>query len=93
MRGTLVAGGGIHTADDVVKALLTGAHAVQIVSALLRHGPEVLPTRIKELHTWMEHHHFETIDQFRGALNLRACGDPGAFERANYIAVLQSRTN
>ena len=92
LRGTLAAGGGIHTADDVVKALLTGAHAVQLVSVLLKHGPQVLSTLIAGLETWMKQHHFDTIDQFRGSLNLRACSDPSAFERANYISILQSRT-
>jgi dihydroorotate dehydrogenase (fumarate) len=92
LRGTLAAGGGIHTADDVIKALLTGAHAVQIVSVLLRHGPDALRTLIAGVQTWMEQHHYATIDQFRGALDLRSCGDPSAFERANYISVLQSRT-
>ncbi len=92
LRGTLVGSGGIHTADDVVKTLLTGAHAVQVVSALLKGGPHVLPKLLEGLESWMREHGHDSIDDFRGSLNHQSCGDPAAFERANYIRILQSRT-
>lgn len=92
LRGTLVGSGGIHSADDVVKALLTGAHAVQLVSMLLKNGPHVLPTLIARLESWMSAHGHASIADFRGLLNHRNCSDPAAFERANYIRILQSRT-
>jgi dihydroorotate dehydrogenase (fumarate) len=92
LRGSLAAGGCVHTADDVDKALLTGAHAVQIVSVLLRHGPHVLSLLIEGLEAWMKHHHFSTIPEFRGSLNLHVYRDPSAVERASYIDALQSRT-
>lgn len=89
-RGSLAATGGFHTANDVVKALLTGAHAVQIVSVLLRHGPPVLGTLVEGLSTWMNEHGYGKLGEFRGLLNLRGCRDASAFERANYIRTLQS---
>ncbi len=92
LRVTLIGSGGIHTADDVVKALLTGAHAVQVVSVLLKDGPRVLNALLDGLESWMREHGHDTIDGFRGSLNHRSCADPAAFERANYIEVLQSRT-
>jgi dihydroorotate dehydrogenase (fumarate) len=92
LRGTLVCSGGIHTPDDGVKALLAGAHAVQVVSALLKGGPGVLTMLLEGLESWMREHGHDSIDDFRGALNHQGCGDPAAFERANYIRVLQSRT-
>jgi dihydroorotate dehydrogenase (fumarate) len=85
VRGSLCASGGIHTPASVVKSLLTGAHAVQVVSAVLKHGPRVLETLRDGLETWMSQH-----DQFRGSLNHERCRDAEAYERANYIRVLSS---
>ncbi len=91
VRGSLAASGGIHTALDAAKAILTGADVVQLVSVILRNGPPVLHILRKGLEYWMRGHGFETPEDFRGQLNLARCPDPAAFERANYIRVLQSR--
>jgi dihydroorotate dehydrogenase (fumarate) len=90
VRGSLAAGGGVHASSDAAKAILTGAHAVQLVSVLLRHGPGVLTTLSRGLATWMREHRFESLDDFRGRLNLAQCRDSAAYERANYIQTLQS---
>lgn len=90
LRGSLAATGGFHTAADVVKALLTGADAVQVVSVLLRHGAPVLRTLLQGLVDWMKEHGYETLDDFRGLLRRSAARDASAFERANYIRTLQS---
>ena len=87
---SLAATGGVQTSADTIKALLTGAHAVEVVSVLIRHGPSVLGTLRQGLENWMREHNFSEIDQFRGMLDLARCPDPEAFERANYIRVLHS---
>lgn len=91
VRISLAAGGGIHTAGDAVKALLTGAHAVQLVSVLLRHGPHVLLTILEGIKQWMVAHEYASIGEFRGRLNHARSSDPAVFERANYLRVLRSR--
>jgi dihydroorotate dehydrogenase (fumarate) len=73
-----------------VKALLAGAHAVQLVSALLRNEPHLLTTLRAGLTEWMDDHGYESVEEFRGAMNLSRCPDPAAFERANYQKILQS---
>ncbi len=90
MRGSLACTGGVHTTQDVIKALLAGAHTVQLVSVLLKHGPRVLTLLLEGLRAWMEEHQYQSIDELRGALNLWRCPDPAAHERANYIRILQS---
>ncbi len=90
LRGSLSASGGIQTADDIVKALLTGAHTVQLVSVLLRHGPRLVTELLIGLQHWMERHGYQEPAQFRGLLNVSRYRDPAAFERANYIHILQS---
>jgi dihydroorotate dehydrogenase (fumarate) len=82
--------GGVHTAEDAIKAVMAGAHAVQIVSALLRHGPERLHTLREEMAAWMEEHEYASVEQMRGCMSLERCPNPGAVERANYMRVLQS---
>jgi len=89
-QSSLACSGGVHTAEDSIKALLAGAHGVQVVSALLKHGPAFLSVLVNGLRTWMHDRGYATVDEFRGAMNLRRCPDPAAHERANYIRILQS---
>jgi dihydroorotate dehydrogenase (fumarate) len=89
-RGSLACTGGVHTAEDVAKALLAGAHVVQLVSVLLKRGKGALAELREGLEQWMERHEYTSIDQLRGAMNLLRCPDPTAMERANYIRILQT---
>ena len=90
VRPSLVATGGVATPDDGVKALLAGADAVQVVSAILRHGPAYFSVLRDGLEQWMERHKVDRLDDMRGRASLQQTADPAAFERANYIRTLQS---
>ncbi len=90
LEGSLAVSGGVHEAVDAVKAIMTGAHCVQMVSALLRHGPEHLVHVLADLREWLEQHEYDSLEQMRGSMNLRRCPDPRGFERANYVNILQS---
>ena len=81
--------GGVHTAADVVRAILAGADAVQVVSALLKQGPGYLTNLLAGLSAWMTEHEYGTIQEIRGALSLRNCPDAEAYERGNYLRTLQ----
>jgi dihydroorotate dehydrogenase (fumarate) len=87
---SLAASGGVHTAIDAIKAIMAGAHAVQMVSSLLRHGPEHLRAIHQGVVDWMEEHEYESLAQMQGNMNLQRCPDPKAFERTNYMHLLQS---
>jgi len=90
VKASLAVTGGVHSAVDAIKAVMTGAHAVQVVSALLQRGPQYLKTLVDETTAWMEKHEYESLEQMRGSLNLAKCPDAGAYERANYMLMLQS---
>lgn len=90
VRGSLAVSGGIHTVEDVVKAVMAGADAVQVVSALLRHGPGHLAVLRTGLERWLIAHEYESLAQMRGSMSLRRSPSPAAFERGNYLKVLQS---
>jgi dihydroorotate dehydrogenase (fumarate) len=90
VRASLAVTGGVHTHLDALKALMAGADAVQVVSVLLRRGPSYLKILIAELTAWIESHEYESLAQLKGSLSLHSCPDPRAYERANYMLVLQS---
>jgi dihydroorotate dehydrogenase (fumarate) len=84
----LAVSGGVHTATDAIKAVMAGAHAVQMVSALLKNGPDHLPLVRGEMAAWLEEHEYDSLRQMQGSMSLERCPDPKAYERANYIQVL-----
>jgi dihydroorotate dehydrogenase (fumarate) len=81
--------GGVHTAEDVLKALMTGAAVTMMTSALLRHGVEHLAAVRRDVLAWMEEHEYESVAQMRGSMSSAAVSEPAAFERANYLKVLR----
>ncbi len=90
LRGSLACSGGVHRTEDVVKALLAGADVVQLVSVLLKQGPRYVSQLLSGLQAWMKEHSYDSVDELRGAMDLRRCPDAGGHERANYIQILQS---
>ncbi len=90
VRPSLACSGGVHTVADAVKAIMAGANAVQVVSLLLKQGPGALTQLRDGLSRWLEDHEYESLAQMQGSMNLSRCPNPAAFERGNYMAVLQS---
>ena len=90
VKASLAVSGGAHTLLDVVQSVMTGAHAVQLVSCLLKRGPSHLATLKGELTQWLEEHEYHSLHQMQGSMTLEACPDPAVYERANYMLMLQS---
>jgi dihydroorotate dehydrogenase (fumarate) len=90
VRPALAVTGGVAEPNDGIKAILAGADAVQLASALLRHGPAYTGTMLRGLEQWMEWNHLSRLDEMRGRASLQHTKDRAAFERANYIRALQS---
>jgi dihydroorotate dehydrogenase (fumarate) len=89
LKGDIAVSGGVHTVEDIIKAIMCGANVVQVVSALLKYGPSHIGSLITGLRRWLDDHQYESVDQMRGSMSLRHCPDPSVFERANYLRVLQ----
>ena len=87
---SLAATGGIHTPEDVVKALLVGADVAMTTSALLQHGPGYVAALESGLREWMVEHEFDSVEQMKGSLSQQAVPDPEGYERANYMRTLVS---
>jgi len=90
VKASLAITGGVHTTEDAIKAIMVGAHGVQLVSALMKRGPRYLAELRSNVIRWMEEHEYESLEQMRGSMSLERCPDPTALIRANYIAILQN---
>lgn len=87
---SLAATRGVQTGTEVVKYLMAGADVVMSTSALLRHGAGYLKTLVEDLEKWMERRDYASVAQMKGSMSQQKVADPSAFERANYIKVLES---
>ena len=90
VKADLAQTGGVRSATDVVKAMMAGAKVAMMTSALLKRGITFLDTISTELLIWMGEHEYDSIKQMRGSMSRNAVPQPGAFERANYMKVLNS---
>ena len=90
LRIPLAVSGGVHTGLDAIKSVMAGASAVQVVSALLKHGPAHLRTLRQQMERWMEENGYHSLEEMKGSMSLSRCPDPNAFSRANYMRILQS---
>jgi dihydroorotate dehydrogenase (fumarate) len=89
VEASLAASGGVHTGLDALKAVMAGAHGVQLVSSLLQRGPEHIAQVRSELERWLEEHEYDSLAQAQGSMNLARSPDPESYERGNYIRILQ----
>jgi dihydroorotate dehydrogenase (fumarate) len=90
LEASLAASIGVQNGAEVIKYLLAGADAVMIASALIKNGPGYVGVLIEELQEWMKQKEYDSLKPLRGAMSQRAIPNPGEFERANYIKVLET---
>lgn len=87
---SLAATGGIHTAEDALRLLLAGADVCHMASALLQHGPQHLGKVLRDMEEWIEFNEYDSVQQLIGSVSQKHSRDPAAFERANYISLLEN---
>jgi len=76
---------GVHDGIGVVKMLLAGANAVQMVSSLYTEGVDAMKSSNDFLKQWMDNHNYKNIDEFRGKLSQKEIKDPAFYERAQFL--------
>lgn len=81
----MVASTGVHDYRTMVKMMLAGASAVEVVSAIYKEGPEVIGAMLKELEAWMERRNVESIAEFKGRLSQGKSSNPEVFERVQFM--------
>lgn len=90
VKAELAVTGGVHSAQDAVKAIMAGAQCVQVVSALLMEGPPALERFLQDLRAWMEEFEYDALSDMRGSMSHINSGDSEAIERTNYLKILRS---
>jgi dihydroorotate dehydrogenase (fumarate) len=89
VKASLAVAGGVHTALDVIKATMAGAHVTQLVSALVRNGPRHLGLLRADLETWMGENEWTSLDEMRANMSFGRIPDPAAYERAHFRTMLR----
>lgn len=90
VSASLAATRGVESSVEVVKYLLAGADVVMTTSALLRNGAEYIEELRRGLERWLDERNYRSLEQMRGSMSQQHVSSPTAFERANYIKVLES---
>ncbi|MDA3912122.1 MAG: dihydroorotate dehydrogenase-like protein [Bacteroidales bacterium] len=88
IKGSIISSGGIYHGNDVVKMMLSGADAVQVVSAVYKHKPQHIAKMLKEIDDWMDAHNYSSLDDFRGKLSQKYVKDSRIYKRAQYVGLL-----
>jgi len=84
VKASLGITGGVHTALDVIKGTMAGAHALQMVSALMRHGPQYLQSLRTEVEAWMVANEWSSLDEMRGNMSFARIPNPAVYERETF---------
>ncbi|MFA7388159.1 MAG: dihydroorotate dehydrogenase-like protein [Thiohalobacteraceae bacterium] len=87
---SLAVTGGIHSETDALKALMAGADVTHLCSVLLKEGPEFLTSIRDDMVRWMERHEYASVKQLKGSVSRRHAIDPSAYDRANYVKLMDS---
>jgi dihydroorotate dehydrogenase (fumarate) len=90
IKADLALTSGVHTAEDVLKAMMAGASVSMMTSELLQHGFGRVPAILADIEAWMVEREYTSIQQMKGSLSQKAVKEPAAFERANYMKALNS---
>ena len=81
----LAASTGIHDGEAIIKQILAGANAVQVVSTLYRHGEKFIGQMLDEVTKWMQQEGYRTLDDFRGKMSQEASSNPAAYQRVQFM--------
>ncbi len=88
VKSTLIGNTGILDGKDVIKAILSGASAVQVVSTLYKNKIPYIATMLKDMETWMEKKEYKSLSDFQGKLSSKNIQDPFVYRRAQYVDLI-----
>jgi len=90
LNGDIAITGGIHSAEDVLKAIMAGGSVAMMVSALHIHGIDHIARVLADLHYWLDKREYASLAETRGCLSRRSVPDTSPYDRGNYIKTLSS---
>ena len=89
VKADLAVTGGVHSAQDVIKATMTGARVTQLVSALINNGPGHLRVLCADLKAWLAENEWNSLNEMRGNMSFDKIPNPAEYERANFRMMFQ----
>jgi len=89
VRASLAVTGGVHTALDVIKSTMAGAHVTQLVSAIMANGPRHLIKLRKEVEEWLAENEWNSLEEMRGNMGFQRIPNPGAYERESFMRMFR----
>jgi dihydroorotate dehydrogenase (fumarate) len=90
LKGDIAITGGVHSAEDVLKAIMAGSSVAMMVSALHIHGIQHIGRVLADLRYWLEKREYTSLAETRGCLSRRSVPDTSPYDRGNYIKTLSS---
>ncbi len=93
LQADLALTGGVHTAQDMVKAIMAGANVTMVASEFLANGIHRATEMVADLEQWLTQYEYTSVRQMRGSMNQKNVKEPNAFERGNYMKALTSFDN
>ncbi|MCC7318610.1 MAG: dihydroorotate dehydrogenase, partial [Bacteroidales bacterium] len=88
INASICASNGVFNGTDVIKMILAGADAVQVVSTIYKNGPKQITRMLNDIEAWMTAKDYNTLDEFRGSLSNKKTKDPLTYRRAQYVDIL-----
>lgn len=82
--------GGVHNGAAIIKAILAGASAVEVCSAIYRSGDEWIASALSFVAQWLEWHGYNTIDEVRGEMNARSPEYAERLERVHFLKYFEN---
>ena len=90
VKANMAATSGVHDYEDVIKVMMAGGDVAMVCSELLRHGTGRISQMLEGMQRWMEEKEYISVEQMKGSMSQKSVAEPAAFERANYMKMLQS---
>ncbi len=90
LKGDIAITGGVHSAEDVLKAIMAGGDVAMMASALHVHGIDHIGRVLADLRYWLEKREYASLAETRGCLSRRSVPDTSPYDRGNYIKTLSS---
>lgn len=90
VKASMAATSGIHSHLDAIKIIMAGGDVAMMCSELLLNGVDRIGQVIEGMKLWMEENEYESVDMMKGSMSQKSIAEPAAFERANYMKLLQS---
>ena len=81
----IAASTGVHSGADVIKQILAGATAVQVVSSIYKNGSSVISDMLRDVEAWMTEKNYNNIEDFKGKISYENFNEPEAFERIQFM--------